>query len=216
MWIPRCRPWKSKLCSLGIIDSNLLFVVQSNSFHFLLYTRTTYHCNHPVRLSVFGSLGLKRQFLVLFTLIFIFTSYIRCAAFHCCHWHSFRSKSLSSSWLMDIPNWLLNSIDWIAYDFRKVDIQTMNSQPVVRDESEQMKPPWTSQSVYCKTSRVENSEPTAFLGRRERFRTMSKGIVGLFMSCWCGLFILKSPFRPMSGRLAYHPERFPWSTRSAY
>jgi hypothetical protein len=33
-----------------------------------------------------------------------------------------------------------------------------------------------------------------------------------FLSCCCGLFIIKSSLRPLSGRVAQHAERLPWST----
>jgi hypothetical protein len=51
-------------------------------------------------------------------------------------------------------------------------------QSVVREASDQTGSPRGSQSVRRKTARAENSEPTAFLGRRERFGVMSKGIAG--------------------------------------
>jgi hypothetical protein len=84
---------------------------------------------------------------------------------------------------MDIPIWLLNWTDWITHESQKVDDQAVNSQPVVREALEQIESTHSSQNVCCMTSRAENSEPTAFLGRSKRFETMSKGIAGLFMSC---------------------------------
>jgi hypothetical protein len=62
---------KSRLCSLGIIDNTMLFIVQSKSFRFLPYPRTKGLCRHPVRFSLFGSRGLERRLLILLTLVFI-------------------------------------------------------------------------------------------------------------------------------------------------
>jgi hypothetical protein len=64
---------------------------------------------------------------------------------------------------MDIANCLLNSADRITHESQKADIQTVNSQPVVREASEQMDSPRGSQSVRRKTTRTENSDRTAFL-----------------------------------------------------
>jgi hypothetical protein len=83
---------------------------------------------------------------------------------------------------MDIPIWVLNSTDWITHESQKVDMQAVNSQPVVQEASEQMKSPRGSHSVCLKAAGAENSGPTASLGHRERFVTMSKRIAGLFVS----------------------------------
>jgi hypothetical protein len=114
---------KSNLCSLWIIYNTLLFVVLRTSFRFLLYTMATYLCKGPVRFSLFGSRDLERQLFIILTLVFTFTSYVRAAIFSCCYWYWFRSKSLSFSWFMDIPNWLLNSIDRITCESQNVDIR---------------------------------------------------------------------------------------------
>jgi hypothetical protein len=80
---------------------------------------------------------------------------------------------------MDIPNCLLNLTVWIIHEYQEVDIQAVNSQSVMWEASEQMESPRGSQNDHRKTARAENSEPTGFLGRRERFKTMSKGIARL-------------------------------------
>jgi hypothetical protein len=108
-----------------------------------------------------------------------------------------------------IPNSPLNSTDRITHESQKVDIQAANSQPAVREASEQMESRRGSQSIRCKTRLAENSEPSTFLGGRERFGMMSKGIARLFVSWRCSLFIPKSSLRPLNGRIAHHPERFP-------
>jgi hypothetical protein len=84
---------------------------------------------------------------------------------------------------MDIPIWPLNLTAWITYEHQKVDIQIVNLQPIVQEASEQMEPPRGSQSICRKADPAENSEPTAFLGRRKGFGTMSEGIAGLFVGC---------------------------------
>jgi hypothetical protein len=70
----------------------------------------------------------------------------------------------------------LNSTDCIAHGSQKANIQTVNSQPVVREASEQMESLWSSQSVWRKITQAENSEPIAFLCRRDKFGTLSNGI----------------------------------------
>jgi hypothetical protein len=57
-----------------------------------------------------------------------------------------------------------------------VNVQTVNSQPVVREGSEQMGSLWGSQSAWRKIAQAENSEPIAFVCRRDKFETLSNGI----------------------------------------
>jgi hypothetical protein len=59
-----------------------------------------------------------------------------------------------------------------------MDIQAANSRSVVREATKQKESPWGRQHVRRKTTEAENSESTAFLGRKERFGRMSKGIAG--------------------------------------
>jgi hypothetical protein len=63
--------------------------------------------------------------------------------------------------------------------------------------------------------RASSSQRIAFFRRRERFRIMSERIIGSYVSRSGGLFILRSSLRPLSGRVAFHPECFPWSTHCA-
>jgi hypothetical protein len=125
--------------------------VQCKSFWFLSYPRIAYFCKHPVRFSLFSSRSLEKQFLILFTLIFTFTSYIRGYIFQCCHWYSCRSESLPSSWLMDIPDTQLNSTDRSTDESQKVDAQAANLQPVMRKVSKQTRSPRGSHCVRRKT-----------------------------------------------------------------
>jgi hypothetical protein len=49
---------------------------------------------------------------------------------------------------MDIPRWLLNSTDWIAHEFQKVEIQAANQRMVVRQGSTLIISPWGGQNVH--------------------------------------------------------------------
>jgi hypothetical protein len=75
---------------------------------------------------------------------------------------------------MDIPNSPLNSTNRIVHESQKVDIQEVNSQPVAWKAIKHMQSPRGSQSIRRKTARTENSESTAFLGRKERSGRVSK------------------------------------------
>jgi hypothetical protein len=103
LWISWFFRWKSKICSLGILCNTMLFVVQSQSFCFVSYPTTTDRCMHSLRFSLIVSPGLNSRFLILFTLTWIFTSYIWNAMFRCCHWSVFRCELLTSSSIFDIP-----------------------------------------------------------------------------------------------------------------
>jgi hypothetical protein len=126
---------------------HMLFVSIFEHFRFLSHPRATDLFNHSVTFSLIGSCGMDKWFFVPFDLMFIFTLYIEHTILHRCHWNSLRSELLRSSWMMDIPRWLLNLTDRIAYEFEKAEIQAVKQHPAVREASEQIKWLWSSQNV---------------------------------------------------------------------
>jgi uncharacterized membrane protein len=94
--------------------------------------------------------------------------------FRRCHWCVFRSELVTSSSIVDIPNRLLNSIDIIAHEFHKVEIQAVTQHMVVREASEHADWPQDRQNVRVKSR--PNREFRAYRpsGWRGRFGVMSE------------------------------------------
>jgi hypothetical protein len=165
---------KIKFCSLGIISNILSFVVQTKSFLSISYPRTTDLYKHSIRVLLFSLRGLEKQFLILFILKFMFSSNIRGAIFHYC---SFCSESLSSGWLQisQIGHWIRPVGSLIS--LRKWTFKQWIRNRSCGKHQNKRSHLGAAKAFAAVPQGVENSEPITFLGRREKFETMSKGIV---------------------------------------